>query len=160
MSHFDTKKELLEDKRKKEKIGILIGFQFNDGRKDLIIPAVHSIHELHYYYEHVVNINNNKGVKFYAVEELFQRVSKSHEVDFDLNGFHLTLFSSLDEVNCILNEEECFSVGCFMHLFEGNPDATSVTLVDFDRWNEVVEMMKTTTQEEFLNNQKQKNNYE
>ena len=156
MSHFDTKKELLEEKRKKEKIGILIGFQFNDGREDLIIPAVHSMHELHYYYEQVVKINNNIGVKFYAVEELFQRVCKLHEVDFDLNGFHLTLFSSLDEVNHILNEEACFSVGCFIQLFDGNPDATSVTLVDFERWNEVVEMMETTTQEEFLNHQKSK----
>ena len=113
------------------------------------------MHELHYYYEQVVKINNNIGVKFYAVEELFQRVCKPHEVDFDLNGFHLTLFSSLDEVNHILNEEECFSVGCFIQLFDGNPDATSVTLVDFERWNEVVEMMETTTQEEFLNHQNQ-----
>lgn len=154
MQHFDTKKELLDNKRKKEKIGFLIGFQFKDGRKDVIIPAVHSMHELHYYYEQVLKINNNKGVKFYAVEELFQRVSNPQDVDFDLNGFHLTLFSSLDEVNHILNEDECFSVGCFIHLFEGTPDATTVSMVDFDRWNEVVEMMKNTTQEEFSINQK------
>jgi hypothetical protein len=78
MSHLDTKKELLDENRKKEKIGFLIGFQFKEGRNDLIIPAVHTMHELHYYYEQVLKINNNKGVKYYAVDELFQRVSKPH----------------------------------------------------------------------------------
>lgn len=155
MSHLDTKIELLDENRKKEKIGFLIGFQFKEGRNDLIIPAVHTMHELHYYYEQVLKINNNKVVKYYAVDELFQRVSKPHEVDFDLNGFHLTLFSSMDEVNHILQDDDCISVGCFIRLFEGNPDATTINLVDFDRWNEVVKMMKTTTQEEYLNQQNQ-----
>jgi hypothetical protein len=61
----------------------------------------------------------------------------------------------MDEVNHILQDDECFSVGCFIRLFEGYPNATTINLVDFDRWNEVVKMMKTTTQEEYLNQQNQ-----
>lgn len=154
MTHLDTKNVLLDENRKKEKIGFLIGFQFNDGRKDLFISMVHSIYELHFYYEQILKINNNKGVKFYAVEELYRRVGNPLDVDFDLNGFHITLFASMEEVNHILKHDDSFSVGCYISLFEGNPAATTIKLVDFDRWNEVVEMMKNTTQDEYLNQQK------
>lgn len=154
MSHFDTNKELPNDKSKKEKIGLLVGFQFEDGRNDLLLPVVHTIDELHYYYDQIRKIDNNIGVKQYAVEELFRRVNNPLDTDFDLNGFHLILFTTMDEVNHILNDDDCNSVGCFVNLFEGNPEATTINLVDFESWNGVVEMMKTTTQEEFLFKQK------
>ena len=66
----------------------------------------------------------------------------------------------MDEVNHILKEEDSGSFGCFLRLYEGNAEATTIDLVDFDRWNEVVEMMKNTTQEEYLNQQNKKNNHD
>jgi len=155
-----SKKQSKIDPQFEGSIGLLIGFQFNDGRDDLLLPAVHSIHELRYHYENVTKINNSKGVKYFAINELFDRVSNPEDVDFDLNGFHLILISSMDEVNHILKDEDSGSFGCFLRLYEGNVDATAIDLVDFDRWNEVVEMMKNTTQEEYLNQQNKKNNHD
>ena len=154
------KNQSKNDPKDEGSIGLLIGFQFSDGRNDLLLPAVHSIHELRYYYKNVTKINNSKGVKYFAINELFDRVSNKENVDYDLNGFHLTLISSMDEVNHILKEDDSGSFGCFLRLYEGNAEATTIDLVDFDRWNEVVEMMKNTTQEEYLNQQNKKNNHD
>lgn len=155
-----SKKQSKIDPQFEGSIGLLIGFQFNDGRNDLLIPTVHSMHELRYYYENVKKFNNNNGVKYYSVNELFDRVSNPEDVDFDLNGFHLLLISSMDEVNQILKDGHSGSIGCFLRLYEGNVEATAIDLSDFDEWNELVEMMKNTTQEEYLNQQNQKNNYD
>ncbi len=154
------KNQSKNDPKVEGSIGLLIGFQFSDGRNDLLLPAVHSMHELRYYYKNVTKINNSKGVKYFAINELFDRVSNKENVDYDLNGFHLTLISSMDEVNHILKEDDSGSFGCFLRLYEGNAEATTIDLVDFDRWNEVVEMMKNTTQEEYLNQQNKKNNHD
>lgn len=154
------KNQSKNDPKVEGSIGLLIGFQFSDGRNDLLLPAEHSMHELRYYYKNITKINNSKGVKYFAINELFDRVSNKENVDYDLNGFHLTLISSMDEVNHILKEDDSGSFGCFLRLYEGNAEATTIDLVDFDRWNEVVEMMKNTTQEEYLNQQNKKSNHD
>lgn len=134
----------------KKVLGVLIGFQFKDGRQDLIIPSAHSFDELQYYYDQVATFDNKNGVKYLSFLELFKKVSDPSASDVELNGYHLMLLSCSEEVNIVLMDEELEKVGCFMRLNEENPEESTIRFIDFERWNELVNGKLSSTSHEDL----------
>jgi hypothetical protein len=134
----------------KKVLGILIGFQFKDGRQDLLIPSAHSFDELQYYYDQVSTFDNKNGVKYLSFLELFKKVSDPSAIDVELNGCHLMLLSCTEEVNIVLMDEELEKIGCFMRLNEENPEASTIRFIDFDRWDELVNGKPGSTIDEGL----------
>jgi hypothetical protein len=141
----------------KKVLGILIGFQFKDGRQDLLIPSAHSFDELQYYYDQVSTFDNINGVKYLSFLELFKKVSDPSAVDVELNGCHLMLLSCTEEVNIVLMDEELEKIGCFMRLNEENPEASTIRFIDFDRWDELVNSKPSSTNDESLSLPRSKN---
>jgi hypothetical protein len=134
----------------KKVLGVLIGFQFKNGRQDLIIPSAHSFDELQYYYDQVATFDNKNGVKYLSFLELFKKVSDPSTIDVELNGYHLMLLSCTEEVKMVLMDEELERIGCFMCLNEENPEASTIRFIDFDRWDELVNGKPSSTNDESL----------
>ena len=141
----------------KKVLGILIGFQFKDGRQDLIIPSTHSFDELQYYYDQVATFDNKNGVKYLSFLELFKKVSDPSAPHVELNGYHLMLLSCSEEVKIVLMDEELEKIGCFMRLNEENPEASTIRFIDFDRWEELVNGKPSSTNDESLSLHRSKN---
>lgn len=132
-------KNYIPDQEKQKKIlGVLLGFEFKDGRSDLIIPSAHSFDELQYYYDQVSAMGDSDAVKSLLFIELFKKVSTSSADDIDLNGFHLMLFSCMEEVNLVLKDEQLEKVGCFIYLNERHPEKSTIRFIDFERWDNLV----------------------
>ena len=139
-----------DPEKPKKVLGILIGFQFKDGRQDLLIPSAHSFDELQYYYDQVSTFENKNGVKYLSFLELFKKVSDPSAIDVELNGYHLMLLSCTEEVNIVLMDEELEKIGCFMRLNEENPETSTIRFIDFDRWDELVNCKPGSTNDEGL----------
>lgn len=123
------------------KLGVLVGLSFNDA-PDLFFMTNNTRDEFFDCYQRVHSIDDVYVARTFCMDELFNAVKEKPELTC---AYDMKIIATISEADILLKTDLAESIGVVLFLYEGDPDKTRVTLIDYAEWTTMVLMMENSS---------------